>query len=172
VSAHRSGDTYLLRRRLRSTLQAPISVEENQSTPDLEDVWRSTLSRTTLNLIWIWKTSDAPPYLDLPWFWKTFTLHLNQKILLTTVPVVNATTSRTRSHQERDHPLPSYEPLRTLTRPPPPATYYTIHTVWQTSASKLMNVKRSGGRESTLSLYLTLTTILSLKSLNTDTLSL
>ena len=47
--------------------------------------------------------SDVLPYLDLFWFWKMFILHLNQKIL-TTILVVNATTLRTRLHQERDYP--------------------------------------------------------------------
>ena len=148
MSAHRSGNTHLFGRRLRSTLQAPISVEENQSTPDLEDVWRSTLSRTTLNLIWIWKTSDAPPYLNLPWFWKTFTLHLNQ--LLTTVPVVNATTSRTRLHQERDHPEPRpllHPSLTPLTFPdlfgPFTETPYPLQTVTDPSIASADHHKTS-----------------------------
>src|SRR5436853_6953545 len=51
-------------------------------------------------------------------------------------------------------PLPAnrygYQPpSRTTIRPLSTATYYTV---WQTSASRLMKVKRSGARESTLRL--------------------
>ena len=39
MSVHRLGNIHLLKKYLRSTLQAPISVKENQSTLDLEDVY-------------------------------------------------------------------------------------------------------------------------------------
>src|ERR1700733_1161891 len=51
--------------------------------------------------------------------------------------------------------------------------YTTLHyTVWQILASRLIKAKRSGAKESTLRLYPTLTTILSLKSLSMDITSL
>ena len=52
------------------------------------------------------------------------------------------------------------------------ATRYVLYyIVWQILVNKLIKVKRSGVRESTLRLRTALTTILILKSLNTDTLS-
>src|ERR1700722_16438884 len=55
------------------------------------------------------------------------------------------------------------------TRPLPPAIYYIV---WQILASKLVKVKRSGVRESTLYLQAMSITISSSKSLNTDIMGL